>query len=369
MFGVMMVQDDPEQHDFVIITKQDIENLYNQTLVDAANKANITQKQLLLVLKLVTLASRPLTLDELAAALHFKLPGDSSLDASRGNIRAAFEYILDFKSDDSVHLKDKSLLDYLYDQYRETPHPRPLFCTIIDPGREHAQLFQLCYRYLVKAYKAENDAPPQNLDWKARDRLYRTKVAEYPFLPYALNAWTHHAQAYEANLTPETSHRSTPLHDLREFIENDGPDFHAFVDQHLHLSEAALGERRLPLLHLATSTGLFHFTESLIKDVAALDSGDADGRTALHHAARGGHAKVAFLLVRYGANTGAMDCKGTMALDEARQRGFEKIVKLLMRAGIGRPGREASGCFVLDPRREWGWVVEHWSKGSLSSVD
>ncbi len=57
---------------------------------------------------------------------------------------------------------------------------------------------------------------------------------------------------------------------------------------------------------------------------------DDHGATALHHAARGGHAAIAERLVSSGANVAARDVKGKTPIDLARDAGFAELALLLL---------------------------------------
>jgi ankyrin len=72
----------------------------------------------------------------------------------------------------------------------------------------------------------------------------------------------------------------------------------------------------------------------LIENGAAVESKDADGMTALHHASREGHTEIVSLLLKRGARVRDRDRSGDNALDIAEQ--FSKIQVIdLLRQSMG----------------------------------
>lgn len=88
--------------------------------------------------------------------------------------------------------------------------------------------------------------------------------------------------------------------------------------------------------------------ELLKADPALSRATDADGRTALHHAAEAGALAVAALLITYGADVNARDRKGRLPISEAAHPGPMKpkaateIVDLLKRSGAEIDGFTAA---------------------------
>jgi ankyrin repeat protein len=71
----------------------------------------------------------------------------------------------------------------------------------------------------------------------------------------------------------------------------------------------------------------------LLEHGASVNAIGPRGRTALHYAARAGHARVSALLLDYGADLTLRDHQGKSALDLARAAGKTATTTLLMQQG------------------------------------
>ncbi len=129
-------------------------------------------------------------------------------------------------------------------------------------------------------------------------------------------------------------------------------DLHGFLPIHLAVKAGSLRSvqaitRQAPqqvnapdglgrgAIHLAASEGRLEIVSNLSNK--AVDALDADGATALHHAAKHSHAKVVrHLLERVDANPNAEDKHGWTPLHFAAQSGNEECVQLLLEHGANK---------------------------------
>jgi len=83
----------------------------------------------------------------------------------------------------------------------------------------------------------------------------------------------------------------------------------------------------------AVKQGNVAAVRGLVARHANVNAAEPDGMTALHWAARGGHAEMAQLLVRGGADVNAANRYGVTPLSLAVQTGESRLVNLLLEAG------------------------------------
>ncbi|GAB2286676.1 hypothetical protein Dimus_021071 [Dionaea muscipula] len=86
-------------------------------------------------------------------------------------------------------------------------------------------------------------------------------------------------------------------------------------------------------LHTLALSGQLHFLDKLLENGVKIDSGDKDGRTALHIAVIGKKESAISHLLRKGANPHMKDNGGATALHYAVQVGAMQTVKLLIKYG------------------------------------
>jgi ankyrin repeat protein len=90
------------------------------------------------------------------------------------------------------------------------------------------------------------------------------------------------------------------------------------------------GERPL---FWAAGTGTIEAARRLLERGAPVDAPDADGHTALHAAADGGHAEMALVLLDARADPRLANRAGERPVDLARRRGYDDVVRLLEARG------------------------------------
>lgn len=87
------------------------------------------------------------------------------------------------------------------------------------------------------------------------------------------------------------------------------------------------------VLRLSAAEGNIQKMLKCIDGGADVDSRDAVGQTALHHAARAGKLKAATILVNSGASIDPINDLGLTPLNNAASSGKPEIIKLLLKAG------------------------------------
>jgi ankyrin repeat protein len=85
-------------------------------------------------------------------------------------------------------------------------------------------------------------------------------------------------------------------------------------------------------LFWSTATGTLGAARVLVAKGAYVNAQDANGNTALHGAADGGHAEVVAFLLGVKANRDMKNRAGETAADLARKREYGAVVKLLEKA-------------------------------------
>ena len=106
-----------------------------------------------------------------------------------------------------------------------------------------------------------------------------------------------------------------------------------------------------PPLHVAAKRGDARGCRVLLEAAAgatAVDEADADGQTALHWAADGGHAAVAAVLLEFGARPDAQDADGSTPLHMACVCEQLDVARLLCERGADAALRDGDGQSATD---------------------
>lgn len=106
-----------------------------------------------------------------------------------------------------------------------------------------------------------------------------------------------------------------------------------------------------PPLHAAAKRGDARGCRALLEAAAgatAVDEADADGQTALHWAADGGHANVAAVLLEFGASPDAQDADGSTPLHMACVCEQLDVARLLVERGADVGLRDGDGQSAAD---------------------
>jgi WD40 repeat protein/TPR repeat protein len=162
---------------------------------------------------------------------------------------------------------------------------------------------------------------------------------------------------FSASVASATSSQAAEARDVcaRELArEDDAAGGEVLTDPHAS-SHGFLGRIRswfgktdepAPLLRAAGAGRLLEVLNSL-EDGEDVNAADADGRTALQLALRGGYADVATILLAKGANPNVADHFGQGALHAAAESGLEGMARRLLAAGVPVDARDQDGITPL----------------------
>ncbi|KAH8747739.1 ankyrin repeat-containing domain protein [Diaporthe sp. PMI_573] len=267
------------------------------------------------ILRWVTMAVRPLTLQELMAAI--PIPSTQSISSNQ----AIRDYItlcgpILKIHDQHVNLVHQSTRDYLL---REDPDKDPILEEFrIKAGEAHSELARACLDCIEKS-----DLRHQSLDIK------KTSVQQKsPLLNYAVLHWLEHAR-YSSTFADKDFGLSRPFFQKKSIVRDNWWKTY-------RNNKAPWASSNLSLLHMACYFGIESLARKLLLKKAwnfkfrkLVDKKDA----ALPWAAGGGHEAIVKLLLEQGADVNAMDELGRSALGWAAGRGHEAIVKLLLEQG------------------------------------
>ncbi|KAL5327635.1 hypothetical protein ACEPPN_005336 [Leptodophora sp. 'Broadleaf-Isolate-01'] len=87
------------------------------------------------------------------------------------------------------------------------------------------------------------------------------------------------------------------------------------------------------LIHVMASSNILGAVQALLDKGIFVDDEDVQGNTALHHAARHGHEKMAALLLEHGASVDVKNSSGSTPLKSAAANGHASVVRLLLKNG------------------------------------
>ena len=371
-----------------------------------------------IVLCWVTVARRPLTIDELAMALAFgtgrwkknTLPPEEFLDELRDCFRSCEPLVYVDPERNTINLVHQSAKEYLLSTYLQKRDGLSQYHIQLD--RTNQLVFRICWVYLSLD---EFEQGTVLIERKPNDvlvicRLTKKLVHDHCFLQYAFQEWQDHALAagpalatdhefWKGNLNKVPTFRDHWLLDaaaegelllvqrlLEEGAEPDSRDidqrtslswaagrgYEAIVKLLLSRDDVALDER-----DIRGQTSLSHAAEKgheavvklfLSRDDVVVDSQDVLNQTPLSYAAEKGHeAVVKLLLSRDDVVVDSQDCLGRTPLNIAARYGYETITTLLLNRGAIVDSRDNQGKTPLSHAVEEGH--EAMVKLLLSQVD
>ncbi|RMZ85153.1 hypothetical protein DV738_g263, partial [Chaetothyriales sp. CBS 135597] len=274
------------------------------------------------ILLWIAIALRPLTLQELAAAIPIQSSGSISSNQAIRDYVALCGPILEIH-DEQVSFAHQSARDYLLQNKADNDSAWEEF-RIKDQQQAHAELARTCLNCIEKS----------DLRKKALDINDASVKQKSPLLNYAVVHWAEHARRaspyLDADLSPSQPFFSKKSDVLTHWWES------------YRLAKDTQEAADLPLLHIASYFGIEVLAQNVLRNkpsgrFAFLKGGggginqkDKSRRTALVVAAGRGHEAIVALLCKEGANVNLKGESGGPALVAASKNGHEGIVKLLL---------------------------------------
>ena len=284
-----------------------------------------------LLLRWVTMALRPLTLKELAAAIGI---GSSALISSNRAIRDQVALCGSFLKirEHEVGLVHQSAKDYLL---RENPDDNPLLEQFrIKPEEAHFELARTCFAYIQNGVLANGPL----------DLTDAQQLRDFPLLKYAVLCWPEHAR-YSSKYAEEMFDPSGP------FFQKKSPLRKNWWQTYHRAAELDWARREwVSPLQMAACFGIFPWAQRLVKKTRweiifykPADEKDSGGWTALMWAAARGHEAMVRLLLENRAEVEAKDSNRWTALHQAAVKGHEAVVRLLIEKGADPDSKDKDG--------------------------
>ncbi|KAK1757210.1 ankyrin repeat-containing domain protein [Echria macrotheca] len=330
-----------------------LEQVYNTMLAHHRQKSGVTMDFQVQVLEAVTHAVRPLRLNELANLMKCTHP---KLDPSGGFkplIASCCGSLIEVLEDETLQVIHHSFTEFLRGDTRNVSNTDDF--PLINSAKAHKRMAMNCIRYLQSgtllldgehsgeaASNASFVAPGDMFDYDedhekcsvltSEDKFYYPAARLlHPFLSYAVETWTYHAEQYdvcddEFFAAVMTFSNPRNLDFLRWLDLRWGKTFN--TEQYT---------KAVPTkLHIAAFAGMSELAHKLLTRQPELVSAlDAWKRTPLHWAARHNHVKVvSLLLLLHGAEPDAEDGCGLKPIHLAARRNHAAVVKALLEAGV-----------------------------------
>jgi Ankyrin repeats (3 copies) len=291
--------------------------IYSQMLLKIESSRRSTSS---VILRWITMAFRPLTLQELAAAIGIQ--PSSTLITPEQAVRDQVTLCgLFFKiQEQEVGLVHQSARDYLL---RKKPESDPDLDEFrINPEEAHLEIAEVCFNCIAHS----------SLQYRDFNLLDRSTSQESPLLKYAALYWPEHARC--------CSTLAAKLFDSSKAFFQKGSDLRKnWWTTYSKAQPLRLSSYTPPLLHMACHLGIVPWVVAIFRKGSWMprfyrfvDKKDHNGMTALQWAAWGGH-NVVWLLVDRGADIHTKDGDDDTALHMAALGGHEAVVRLLVDRG------------------------------------
>ncbi|GAM44151.1 NACHT and Ankyrin domain protein [Talaromyces pinophilus] len=291
--------------------------LYSRMLLQIESKHRPISS---VILRWVTMAARPLTLQELTAAVGIQ---SSTLITAQQAIRDRITLCGLFlkMQGQEVVLVHQSARDYLL--RKEPDSDKALEYFRIKSEEAHLILAQACLDCLAHS----------SLQYEPLDLNSESYSQKSPLLNYAAFHWTVHAQRSSVLAVQLLGFSKTFFREDSDLRKNC-----------LNKSVDKKDARGWTALYWASSKGHEAVVRLLIERGANVRVKDKLGLTALYQASSSGHEAVVKLLLDHGADVNATSAyKGWTALFEAASNGHEAVVRLLLDRGADINTKDEDG--------------------------
>ncbi|KAF4439612.1 ankyrin [Fusarium acutatum] len=315
--------------------------MYKNLLREQMGRIGLPEGLQMLVLQLVTHATRPLRLLEITDCIKVTQPQyGQDTGAIKNHIRTCCGPLLEVLPDETVRVVHHSLTEYLFGLDRSPDdHEIPVF----EPGPTHNHLANLCISYL----QSGNLNKIKFQDFSRVIEIVMSSNQDLPpFMNYAIKNWYIHVK--------EATRRDFPQKETNDRIFS-----MLMIPKHVKIL-ATLAEKprwengfqghRNPEAPLATEVlifsiklGLVSFIESLLElcgGEALKFHGYSETSPPLHQAVDDGNLEIVRLLIKHGAELDEHASRGCTLLHRALRRGHGTkgelhtlIIESLLKAG------------------------------------
>ncbi|KAL3451363.1 ankyrin repeat-containing domain protein [Aspergillus insuetus] len=298
-----------------------LEDLYTQMLAEHSRKASVPQDRQVLILKLVTHATRPLRLLEIATVLDFLSMGSRPEDAypdTKAMTRMSCGPLLEILEDETVAIIHHSLTEYLTDATRAASVLNAF--PVIDSQETHRMIAEVCLKYLPAA-----DLSKGNTDDSELPKDLKRVQLKYPFTDYAAKNWFDH------------THRLPELEEdflahLADFMRPGNSTFSVWISTVMKLKDFEVPT--VTPIHAAAWAGMANYVETLLATGVNPKVSTKLETTPLAMAAQNGHTDVVKALLRHGAAPDEPDFYGMKPLHYAARANHHAVVQALMDANV-----------------------------------
>ncbi|KAF4456329.1 hypothetical protein F53441_1488 [Fusarium austroafricanum] len=295
--------------------------MYGHLLREHMDRTGLPKGLNILVLQLVTHATRPLRLLEISDCIKMTQPQyGQDTGTTKNHVRTCCGPLLEVLPDETVRVVHHSLTEYLFGLTRSSADEDiPVF----EPDSTHDLIANLCLSYLQTGYL-------DNMSFVEDNSVFRrTALAKQefpPFMNYAVNNWhTHTKKAtrrhfpqektnekiFSLLMTPGSVGRLTALASQTHTRSRD-PGYAGVQDEKMSVETE--------VLLFSVGLGLTNFIESFLErcgEEAVNYSGSQLIQPPLHRAVHKGKLEIIQLLLKHGAELDQHNYQGDTPLDLA----------------------------------------------------
>ncbi|KAG8157059.1 hypothetical protein KVR01_013049 [Diaporthe batatas] len=297
----------------------DMNQMYTDLLREHSHRSGVPDAIQRRILQLVTHATRPLRILEIAEMINVthNKNTDQDLRSTKDLVRTACGPLLEILADETICVIHHSLTEYLKGTTRlpdDDGYP------VLDFGETHASLGSACVAYLLSGIFDEVEKPQDTKDIKLK--------LKYPFLVYALNSWHVHVARSTA-----AGYDQTDVNLALEKLMRDPDSSETWTKfQWFTVGNASSG---ITPLHTAAMHGLTAYARHLLLSPVNVDAVDDHGKTPLWWAASRGMSEVVQVLIDAGANPDQEETfSGLKPLHEAASKNHPEVIKVLLGSGV-----------------------------------